>query len=327
LAKVFENHHAVIVLPPASGGQLSGQKHKRWLSKGRLAYAAPREELLLRVLSVIGQPAPQQGLAALRFWGQTGDRSSAWMAAADPVHLEATMSSLRLHALRANELPATDLHTLIEHLQSTLGSDYGVDFAAMGSCGYLCGDQQISSAAVSPDIVDRCTVDDFMPDADPTGIYHRLLGEMQMALHEHQVNNIREAAGQRAMNSLWFWGGGTAAEKEVRPIPPLFTNDPLFKGYWESCTGMVEKWHGDFDSCLNIAMNGFVAVPPDVHDNSRPVIQADYLEKLHRLLSNGSISKLTLLFRDGLSAELGRYDALRFWRTVSPLLVEEARDD
>ena len=315
------------MLPPGSGGRISGQEHRRWLSKGRLAYAAPREEMLLRVLSVIGQPAPQQGLAALRFWGQTGDRSAAWMTAADPVHLEATMSSLRLHALRVNELPAADLHAFFDHLQCTYGSDYGFDFACMGSCGYLRGDQQISSAAVSPEFVDRCTVDEFMPDSDATGIYHRLLGELQMALHEHQVNKNREAAGARSVNSLWFWGGGTAPEKEVRLIPPLFTNDPLFKGYWESCTGIVERWSGDFDHCLEIAINGFVAVPPDVHDDSRPVVQADFLDNLRRLLSNGSVKNLTLLFRDGLSVELGRYDALRFWRTVSPLLVGTMHND
>jgi hypothetical protein len=327
LAKSYANRHAVVVLPPGTSGRVTGQKNQRWLSKGRLGYAAPREEMLLRVLSVIDQPEPKQGLAALRFWGQTGDRSAAWMAGADPVHLEATMNNLRLHALRASEMPATDLHVLFEHLQRTLGDGYDVDFAHLGNCGYLRGDQPITSAAVSTDIVDRCNVDEFMPDTGTTAEYHRLLGEMQMALHEHEVNKDREAAGLRAVNSLWFWGGGIAPEKEVRPIPPLFTNDPLFKGYWESCTGVVDEWTGDFDHCLDIAINGFVAVPPDIQDDSRPAVQAEYLDKLRLLLRNGSLNKLTLLFRDGLSVELGRFDALRFWRTVSPLLLETAHND
>lgn len=283
--------------------------------------------MLLRVLSVIGLPAPQQGLAALRFWGQTGDRAATWMAAADPVHLEATMNDLRLHALRAEELPAADLHALFEHLQLTLGSEIGVDFASIGTCGYLRGDHRISTAAVSTDVVDRCNADEFMPASEATEKYHQLLGESQMALHEHEVNRNRDAAGARVVNSLWFWGGGTAPEKEVCPIPPLFTNDPLFKGYWESCTGVVDNWSGDFDHCLDVAINGFVAVPPDVHDDSRPVLQADWLEKLRLLLKNGGLNKLTLLFRDGLSVELGKYDAFRFWRTVSPLLQDVARND
>jgi len=327
LTQTLENRHAVVVLPPGCNGRIAGQQNKRWLSKGRLGYSAPREEMLLRVLAVIGQPEPTEGLAALRFWGQTGDRSAAWMVAADPVHLEATMTSLKLHALRANEMPATDVRALFEHLQRILGSDHDIDFAHIGIRGYLRGDQQLSSAAVSTDIVDRCDVDEFMPKTEMTAEYHRLLGEMQMALHEHEVNKNRESAGQRAVNSLWFWGGGIAPAKEVRPIPPLFTNDPLFKGYWESCTGVVDKWTGDFDHCLDIATKGFVAVPPDVHDDSRPLVQAEYLDKLRVLLSNGSLQKLTLLFRDGLLAEIGRYDALRFWRSVSPLLVEATLSD
>lgn len=327
LAKTFENRHAVVVLPPGAGGHITGQKHKRWLSKGQLAYAAPREEILMRVLSVIGQPEPNEGLAALRFWGQTGERSAAWMAAADPVHLEATMNDLRLHALRENEVPATDLRVLFEYLQQILGGDNDLDFACLGTCGYLRGDQHIMTATVSSDIVDRCNVDEFMPDGETTTKYHRLLSELQMALHEHEVNKKREAAGARSINSLWFWGGGSAPEKERRPIPPLFSNDPLFKGYWESCTGVVDKWTSDFDHCLDIATNAFVAVAPDVHDDTRPAIQAEYLDKLRLLLRRGRLSRLTLLFRDGLSVEVGKYDVFRLWRTVSPLLQDVTRND
>jgi hypothetical protein len=327
LAKILGNRHAVVVLPPGAGGHITGQKYKRWLSRGQLEYAAPREEILLRVLSVIGQPQPNEGLAALRFWGQTGDRSAAWMAAADPVHLEATMNDLRLHALREHEMPAADLGTLFEYLQQTLGGDNDLDFACLGICGYLRGDQHIATATVSSDTVDRCNVGEFMPHGETTTKYHRLLSELQMALHEHEVNKNREAAGARSVNSVWFWGGGSAPEKEVRPIPPLFSNDPLFKGYWESCTGAVDKWTGDFDHCLDIATNAFVAVTPDVHDDSRLAKQAEYLDKLRQLLSNGRLSRLTLLFRDGLSVEIGKYDAFRFWRTVSPLLQDVTPND
>ena len=234
------------------------------------------------------------------------------------------MNDLRLHALRTSEMPATDLRALFEHLQQTLGGDKDLDFASLGICGYLCGDQHIATATVSTDIVDRCNADEFMPHGET---YHRLLGELQMALHEHEVNKKREAAGARAVNSLWFWGGGSAPEKVVRQIPTLFSNDPLFNGYWESCTGVVDKWSGDFDHCLDIATNGFVAVTPDVHDDSHPAIQAKYLDKLHLLLRNGHLGRLTLLFRDGLSVEIGKYDAFRFWRTVSPLLRDVIAND
>ena len=47
---------------------------------------------------------------------------------------------------------------------------------------------------------------------------------------------------------------------------------------------------------------------------------AVYLNELRSLLKNGHIDRLVLLFRDGLVAEAGRFDAFRFWRRMSPLL-------
>lgn len=38
-----------------------------------------------------------------------------------------------------------------------------------------------------------------------------LLNEVQMVLHEHPVNEAREARGEPAVNSLWLWGAGRAA--------------------------------------------------------------------------------------------------------------------
>jgi hypothetical protein len=35
-----------------------------------------------------------------------------------------------------------------------------------------------------------------------------LLNEVQMVLHEHPVNEAREARGEPALNSVWFWGAG-----------------------------------------------------------------------------------------------------------------------
>ncbi len=37
---------------------------------------------------------------------------------------------------------------------------------------------------------------------------HALLNELQMLLHDHPVNAAREARGEPAVNSVWFWGAG-----------------------------------------------------------------------------------------------------------------------
>ena len=47
---------------------------------------------------------------------------------------------------------------------------------------------------------------------------------------------------------------------------------------------------------------------------------AIYLHELRGLMKSGDIDRLVLLFRDGLVARFGRFDAFRFWRRMSPLL-------
>jgi hypothetical protein len=327
LAQSPYKSHAVIVLPAGRYGKVGRQDQRKWLSRGRIRSTEVAEELLARVLCEIGHSVPATGLAALRFWGQTGERSGAWIAAADPVHLEARIDHLCLYALRGFDISRRELRDLFDYLQKTLGEDERFVFARLGHLGYVHGQESMATAAVSPDVVDGCVPDEFMPAGEIAATHDQLLSELQMALHDHEVNQRRAASGRRSVNSLWFWGGGTAPEKDARPIPPLFADDPLFRGYWDSCAGAIESWNESLDEALSIAPDGFVAIVPHETRLTQPEAMATCLENLRVILKRGDLRQLTLLFRDGLKIELEKRDALRFWRKVSPLLMEAADND
>ena len=314
--------HAIVVLPPGLGGQIQDRRLRRWLSKGQLRVVEPEEEILYTVTGKLGLDARSAGLAALKFWGQTGERSGAWMAAADPVNLEARLDHLYLHDLRGENLPMSELRPIFDYLQTTFGSEK-MAFARIGRQGYLRGEEVIATAAVSARQLDGMRPDDWMPSPE-TGRaatdYHRLLSEVQMSLHEHEVNLRRLAAGKPEINSLWIWGGGKAPEAAAKPILPLFTNDPIFKGFWLSCTGLIKPWSDDFHAVLKLAQKGFVAVAPELVAGK--TVAADrYLLSLKALLAAGSLGRLTLLFRDGLQVEIQARDKWRIWRRESPLLM------
>ena len=316
--------HAIVVLPPGRLGQVRDPALRRWLSRGLLEYSKPTGEMLHKVVETMGHSACADGLAALRFWGQTGDRSSAWIAAADPVHLEARLDRLYLHALHGPQMPMSDLRPIFDFLQLAFGSATHA-FARIGHHAYLRGDRELASAPVSAKFVDGQPPDEMMPrrggkDAD-TESHHRLVSEVQMALHEHRINIDRENAGKLAANSIWIWGGGTAAEATVEPILTLFSNDPLFKGYWLSRTGIAEPWPKNFESCIQLAKAGFVAVTPEVMADGRPEAPDRYLQELQELLKSKKVKRLTLLFRDGLRIDIKPRDAYRFWRRESPQLM------
>lgn len=109
-----------------------------------------------------------------------------------------------------------------------------------------------------------------------------------------------------------------APERITRPQPPLFSDDPLLAGYWESATAVGDYWPGSFAACVEASLHGFVAVTPET-DQRRETLQA-YLEELRELLRTKQVSRLILLFRDGLRAEVHSARTLKFWRRDSELL-------
>ena len=316
MAQKSGKRHAIIVLRDAVPDELGDTAIRGFLAKGRVQRAGRGAETLNRVLAVVGHAPVSTGMAALRFWGQTGDRSQVWLAGADPVFLETLVSGLRLHAFAADEISDREWRRLFDDLQDTLGVVDGLAFARIGNCGYLRGDASLSTADSSPDNVDGASVDAVLPANDASGRFHRLLGELQMVLHEHPVNVARENAGLRPVNSLWLWGGGFAAEKEVRPMPALFSGDPLFRGYWESCTGAVSGWNGDLADCLDAAMQDFVIAPGGSAAAGDHASVARLLRQARRCLVSGELHKLTLLFADNLQVQMKRVDLLKFWRAV-----------
>lgn len=308
---------AIVVLPAVRDGRVTDRSLRRWLARSDLRQLDAPRELLHRILEVLNRPYPSSGLGALRMWGQTGDRPTVWVSAADPVYLEPRLDHLCLHAQTPESVPATDLRPLIDHLQSTLGKDSRYGFARLGTNGYLRADEPIATVAVPSYVAHLDRPDEYLPAGDGSESYRRLVSEVEMSLHEHEVNERRQSEGRQPVNNLWLWGGGYAPEKETVPHPPLFADDPLLTGYWLSSTGVVDAWPGDIASCVEASVAGFVAVVPE---NDNPELMQSCLRELRELLRTGRLSGLTLMFGDGVEATVEPRHRFRFWRRNSPLL-------
>jgi hypothetical protein len=233
------------------------------------------------------------------------------------VYLEARLDHLCLHAQDFTSAPASDLRPLIDHLQATLGDSDSYGFARLGTCGYLRSTDPVATASVPPNVVHRDMPNEYMPQGDEANSYRKLVSEVEMALHDHEVNQRREEEGLQPLNCLWLWGGGVAPEQETVPHPPLFSNDPLLVGHWLSKTGVVASWPGDIPSCVEASLAGFVAVVPEQDD---PELLQRCLSDLRDLLRSGRVSRLTLMFRDGIEASVLPAHRWRFWRRNQGLL-------
>ena len=317
----YDKSAAVVVLPPV-GGRLRDSSLRDWLARADLVLAEGPVELLAGVLGELGTPCSADGLAALRMWGQTGDRPTAWIAAADPVYLEPRLNHLCLHELQREGVPPSDMRPLIDHLQGVLASDRDIGFVRLGSCAYVTSQQPLATAQLSAFAIDQRQPDDHMPMGEGAEGYRRLSSEIEMALHEHDVNVERQSQGLQPVNGLWIWGGGHAPEQCTEVCPPLFADDPLLTGHWLSKTGVAESWPGSIAACLELAVAGFVAVAPASDDDA--TVLESCLYELRLALNSRRLSKLILIFRDGVYADVRRSQAVRIWRRGNPMIDGEA---
>ncbi|HEX7719225.1 MAG TPA: hypothetical protein VF389_05415, partial [Woeseiaceae bacterium] len=155
--------------------------------------------------------------------------------------------------------------------------------------------------------------------AGPAPTKHDALqSELQMCLHECDVNRQRAMAGQLPVNSLWLWGGGVAPPLKTQALPALFCDDALLTGYWLGSDQAAHRWPGSIAACVTEA-DSFVAVTP-CDANAAESAEA-WLDELRVLLRRGRLRRLSLLFRDGLQADVRRRDRLRVWRRNAPQLA------
>lgn len=320
---LYDKNAALVVLPPLTRCPLKSRSLRKWLARSNHSYAPGPRELLSRVVEELALEYPTTGLAALRMWGQTGDKPSSWIAAADPVYLEPMLDHLRLHDVRQNKIDPRHFRDLIDRLQSALSDDSGFGFTRLGSCGYLSAKVPVRTADVPAYIVEGQRPDDFLPTGTDAAAFLGLVSEIEMALHDHEANLEREAAGLSPINSLWLWGGGYASDQSTRPSLPLISDDPLLLGYWYSSTAPARQWRGSIGDCIEESAQGFVAALPEFVEDSELIEQC--LSELQAALRKQRFSRLVLLFRDGYRAELKRHHCLRIWRGDSmPLSMRPA---
>jgi hypothetical protein len=64
--------------------------------------------------------------------------------------------------------------------------------------------------------------------------WNGLVNEIQMLLHEHPLNGVREARGELPVNSVWLWGGGRGAAKFMQPYASVGGDSELAAAFARS---------------------------------------------------------------------------------------------
>lgn len=155
------------------------------------------------------------------------DTGSDWWLRADPVYLQMQRNSAMTLAAPALTLSDAEAAALTASLNAHFSADNITITAAHPTRWYIrqpesaaCAGPVLSAAAGRP-----------LPRMAGGGAHashwHRVLTEAQMVLHEHPVNQAREARRLPVVNSLLLWGGGRKPAVPGRHFSHVWSDDTL----------------------------------------------------------------------------------------------------
>lgn len=214
-----------------SGIDLSAMK--ALLSRARVTPAkGPWESPEDLIFSAFGyeRPGGDWPVAAAARTADIGGEEGGWCLRADPVHLKADMGDLVLFDGDHFALDLEDARALAAIVADHF-SEMGWRLEVAHPLRWYLRLNTPARIQTSPlSMVRLRAVDAHLPTGEEAGRWHGLLNEVQMVLHDCAVNRSREARGEAAVNSLWFWGGGVLPPAPAAPGFRAHGDSALLRG-------------------------------------------------------------------------------------------------
>ena len=255
---------------------------------------------------------------------------------ADPVHLGFERDRLIFADSAVFELSRAEAEALVETLNRHFGEAM-LFYPLRPERWYVRLGRAPDMETIPPSAVRGKAIGACLPAGADAMRFHSLMNEAQMLLHEHPVNVGREARGEPAINSVWFWGGGSIDLPKIRPFTTVIGNDPLASGLAQAAGIPSRALPRNAASLLDAtAGEGVALIVLDALRQAagyadamrlreqRAALERDWLEPLRVALQSGRIGMLSLHLpgEDALlEVEIVRADLRYFWRRRKPLSV------
>ncbi len=174
--------------------------------------------------------AESMPIAPLALLGDRGDPGSDYVLRADPVHLALNRDRLILADATAFPLSHDEATQFVGTLNRHF-TEAGIAFEAPHPSRWYARTPLSPELATTPISILRgksIEVEQFAGKGRRR--WQTIQTEAQMLLHDHAVNQAREARGEWPINSLWFWGGGRLPEVEKSPYRCVVSDNPWHRG-------------------------------------------------------------------------------------------------
>jgi hypothetical protein len=252
---------------------------------------------------------------------EEGVRPAGHWAVAEPVHFLTALDHLRLAPLDAVSITDGEAAALADSLRAHLaGSPFSLETITPERWSLGCA-QALQVASRDPAEAVGCNVRELLPEGPDGRAVRGLMNELQMALHEHPVNEARERSGRPAINALWLWGFGTAAPAREIRLPALATDDFWLRGLWRAHCAPVGPLTAAADLIAAAPGVACIAVTGKAESTARDVLEsldASLFRRLRQAVAKGGLGDCEILL-GATVLRLGRGSRLRFWRRPRPL--------
>jgi len=251
----------------------------------------------------------------------------------DPIHVLAERAQLRILDASTFSLSADEASAYVATLNEHFARD-GLAFVAPQPTRWyvkLARAPALKTHAL-PDVAGQ-DVDRHLPSGDDSLFWHRALNEVQMLLHDHPLNQAREARGEPAINSVWLWGGGVKPHVARGYFARVWSDDPLAQALAMAGGTSSVPLPATAAALLNETGDKELAVFPHLRDAARygdadrwlatlAGLERDWFAPLLSALRNRRLGDLALIALDAeccLRCDITSGDLWKFWRTTRPL--------
>ena len=127
---------------------------------------------------------------------------------ADPVHLQADMDHAILRDTHGLDLTQQESESLIKELNAHFQED-GIRFLMNNKDSWFINVATCEKVSTMPlnEVISR-NVYSFMPQGEDALFWKKFMNEVQMLMHQSQVNEQREENNKLPVNGVWLWGEG-----------------------------------------------------------------------------------------------------------------------
>jgi hypothetical protein len=293
------------------------------------------DAMLAAYYGIEHSPETDCPLAPIRVAALGVDPGTAYWLAADPVTLIAGRDDVRLTGT-VRDLDAYDVATLIRMLNAHFITDEIEFVAARPDAWFVRAPQNVRLRNRPLAAVTSRMLRDLLPIGPDAGTWRRWQNEIQMLMHEHPVNVVRERDGKAPANSVWFSEGGT---RPARLAPARAVQTFADAGAAVALASHVGRparaVPGTFDSILADSEDADVTIVVLTATHDLDAIERAWTSPVWTALLKGKLNAVTLLADDANGARAWtarrpgpwRRRMLPFVRHDLAPLFTAARDD